>query len=377
MIKTLNPYSDAVNGKTAEIMSKYRPIAPKPEGSSDESSSMSNKINQSPYLRNVWPQMQARATRTRKRGCGNSISPTSLKKRRTNGGSGSVFGLATPGYLASQAPKTLSLHRGATSDKIQLQLQFQFPSLVVPHSTCGGVENHASGTSSIVTLPLLPSCNHATSSADKGKMIDLNHNLVEIPEEKDLLAQLQNPITTNKANVVKPVAIRPVNSTITVSCIDKVVPNSVSPKTFNEIEEVFGAEVLPAVVSDSCNKVRLANSSYKELVGQPECSWIDGVGFGEKKLLDTCKRINGEVMIDFTGSSEPIIGSSISGFTCWVRIEFGNYNNEGKKKCVNAFCDVVRLWCKDKDYVFTWRFHTQSKETNNNNNNNNNNNYIY
>ncbi|KAL0322988.1 UNVERIFIED_CONTAM: hypothetical protein Sangu_1918100 [Sesamum angustifolium] len=71
MIQTISPYASA---RTAEIMSRYRPIAPKPEAPSpnsaaeNDNSALPNGIRKSPYLRNVWAHLQARPTRTRKRG---------------------------------------------------------------------------------------------------------------------------------------------------------------------------------------------------------------------------------------------------------------------------------------------------------------------
>lgn len=86
MIQALNlPYSS----KTDEIMSRYRPIAPKPEIPGDSTNNNGNgnsnnaydgpsvpeKFRQSPYLRNMWSHLQARPTRTRKRGRNSALSP--------------------------------------------------------------------------------------------------------------------------------------------------------------------------------------------------------------------------------------------------------------------------------------------------------------
>jgi len=88
MMQTLNPYG--TTAKTAEIMARYRPIAPKPEASGTRSGSPSSpensnalpqSISKSPYLRNIWPQLQARPTRTRKRGR-YALAPPPLKRAR-------------------------------------------------------------------------------------------------------------------------------------------------------------------------------------------------------------------------------------------------------------------------------------------------------
>ncbi|KAJ0025100.1 hypothetical protein Pint_08634 [Pistacia integerrima] len=295
MIKTLSPYSTNT-AKTAEIMSRYRPIAPKPEAPVSPMSE-SPKIRQSPYLRKLWPQLQARPTRTRKRG--------------------------RAGHVSSPA-KNLSLHGFAHG---------------VPLSNLaadsGSLENPTEAPSSLVTLPLLP----CTPSA-----------VAEIPEEKDLLLQLQGPSITK---IIAPQPVRPVGSSISVGYISEdpsLTPAVQVPKKPEEVEEEMESEVLPAVISDSNNKVRMANSAYKEMVGQPECSWLDSmVNYDGKLGGSSCKRI--------CESGVPV---SSNGFSCWVRIEWGSH---GKKNSINAFCDVIRLSCESKDYLFTWRFHTYNRDT--------------
>ncbi|XVF36435.1 hypothetical protein REPUB_Repub19eG0058200 [Reevesia pubescens] len=357
MIKTLNPYS--TTAKTAEIMSRYRPIAPKPEvpaNSMNKSSAMSQKIRQSPYLRNLWSQLQARPTRTRKRGRA-ALSPPTLKRARTH-----VLRLSSPTPVTSPA-KNLSLQGFSRG----------IPQLSVPNfvTSGGGLESSSTSPASLVTLPLLPCppsvpvvSNQATipelncmKSCGGAKVIDLNA-VAEIPEEKDLLKQLQGPPTSS---VIAPQPIRPVGSSISVGCINEdsnlISPMQV-PKKPKEVEEEVESEALPAVISDSNNKIRLANSAYKEMVGQPECPWLHSMVTGEGRAGgNSCNRICGEVMLHLSDSRLPI---KSNGFSCWVRIEWGS---EGKKSSIKAFCDVIRLSCQSKDYLFTWRFHTHSKET--------------
>ncbi|GKV10371.1 hypothetical protein SLEP1_g21746 [Rubroshorea leprosula] len=361
MIKTLHPYSNTA--KTAEIMSRYRPIAPKPEvpaNQMNESSSMSQKIRQSPYLRNLWPQLQARPTRTRKRGRA-ALSPPSLKRPRTQ-----VFGLSSPSPVVSPA-KNLSL-QGFSHGLPQLSVSA--PNLAAA-VTSGGLDSPRV-SSNLVTLPLLPCSPVAPVVTNKvtapelkclepsrgENVIDLNR-VVEVPEEKDLLLQLQGP--TPCSSVIAPQPVRPVGSTISVGCIKEdlsLTPPVQVPKRPEEVEEEVESEPLPAVISDSNNKVRLANSAYKEMVGQPECPWLDSMVTADKKLRGghPCKRICGEVMLHLPDSRVPVTSN---GFKCWVRIEWGS---EGKKNSINTFCDVIKLSCLSKDYLFTWRFHTQSRE---------------
>ncbi|KAJ8773263.1 hypothetical protein K2173_028440 [Erythroxylum novogranatense] len=354
MIKTLITYSNTA--KTAEIMSKYRPIAPKPEvpaSSGAENSSMSQKIKQSPYLRRLWPQFQATPTRARKRGRA-AISPPSIKRQRTH-----MLDLSSPSHATSSASRLLGFAPGIP--------QLSLPNLIAVNNS---LENQLATPSNLVTLPLLPrnsslpvvaqkaAPDHCCMDPGKEKLLDLN-TIAEIPEEKDLSQQTQEypPI-----NVIAPQPVRPVGSSIIVGCINEDPslnpPVKVSKKP-EEVEEEVESETFPAVISDSNNKVRLANSAYKEMVGQPECSWLDSMVSSDGKLgIGACKRICGEVTLHL---SDPRVPVSSKGFSCWVRIEWGS---EGRKNSTNAFCDVMRLYCESKDYLFTWRFHTRTREGN-------------
>ncbi|KAK7310773.1 hypothetical protein RJT34_08490 [Clitoria ternatea] len=363
MIKTLNPYPNPA--KTAEIMSRYRPIAPKPEtcsnSMSEGSSSLSQKIKQSPYLRNLWPQLQARPTRTRKRGRAPiTLPPSSLKRQKTH-----VLGFCPPCHVTSPA-KNLSLQIFPPALPHQLPLPPKHTLGVLNHPL---LDNTATTNPNLVTLPLLPCSPSTTSILTEPKLdsredaiIDLNTK-VDIPEEKDLLQQLQKPVSNN---VIAPQPIRPIGSCISVVCIseDSALPCvAQTPKKPQEVEEEIESEALPAVISDSNNRVRMANSAYKEMLGQPECPWLESmmVNGGEGQLQcggSSCKRISGEVTLHLCDSNIP---TSSNGFSCWVRIEWESGQNK-KKSLVNAFCDVVKLACESRDYLFTWRFHTGTRE---------------
>ncbi|CAK8569449.1 unnamed protein product [Lathyrus sativus] len=373
MIKTLTPYPNPA--KTAEIMSRYRPIAPKPEtcssnntmsDGSSSSNSLSQKLKQSPYLRNLWPQLQARPTRTRKRGRAPISLPSSLKRQKTH-----VLGFCQPLHVTSPI-KNLSLQGGTFVPPTSL------PQLSLPNHGIGVLNsNHLEKNLNLVTLPLLPcspnssphlSLPHHSSPHPKNaskfelEVIDLNKTKGEIPQEIDLLQQLQKPASSYSSNdvinVIAPQPIRPVGSCISVGCINEVsttIPSLTqqTPKKSEELEQEVESEELPAVISDSNNRVRMVNSAYREMVGQPECPWLE-VQCGSST---SCKRISGEVTLQICDSSSIPISSN--GFSCWVRIEWEN--NGKKKNCVNAFCDVVKLSCdQSRDYVFTWRFHTRS-----------------
>ncbi|KAL3634124.1 hypothetical protein CASFOL_021178 [Castilleja foliolosa] len=288
MIQTINPYASS---KTAQIMSRYRPIAPKPQTLTpnpipeiDSSSGLPTGIHKSPYLRNVWAHLQARPTRTRKRGRTAAFSPPSAKKARP----------CLQGLIPS-------------------------PNFV-PISCC--LDAAVTNLAESVALPLL-----CSAPPGKEKGIDLNLKV----EELDLPARV----------IISPRPVRPVGSIVLVDKIsDDLRMKRMAVKGEEEVEEIVEAEKVPTIVSDSNNKVRMCNSAYKEMIGQPECGWLDCAGGGGR-------RIGGEVTLNFVHSKVQL---SMHGFKCKVKIEW-------EQKSVNAYCHGVKLACPAKDYQFLWRFY--------------------
>lgn len=181
--------------------------------------------------------------------------------------------------------------------------------------------------------------------------IDLN-KVADIPEEVDFMQQLQAVPLPTSPGVITPTAVCPVGSTILISCItnkESVQEEGETEQALKKSEDVereVEGQDSPVIISDSNNKVRLENSAYKELVGQPECSWLDF-------MPSSCgfrKRIGGEVLLKFLEEG----GRLSNGFTCKVKIE---WKSEGKKNSVGAFCEVTKLACSNKNYVSKWKFH--------------------
>ena len=330
-------------------------------------------IRQSAYLRTVWPDLQSRPTRTRKRGR-TALAPPTVKRQRT-----CLQGLypIPPPQVTTSPAGNLSFNAFGHGPKGFHQL------IPVPISNItalnGGVAvgNSCTLPANLVTLPLLPIPSSLTIDTQQApppppaetngvqvcggnKYIDLNTEATEaeVPEEQDFLQQLQGPTSPN---IIAPQPVRPVGSNICVGCISDDSGRTTSVQLLKkpaEVEEEVESEALPAIVSDSNNKVRLANSAYKEMVGQPECSWLDTAGDGG----GACKRIGGEVMLKFLDETVPV---SSNGFSCWVRIEWGSSGKKdsisnGEKNTINAFCDAIRLDCESKDYLFAWKFHTRA-----------------
>ncbi|KAK8943854.1 hypothetical protein KSP40_PGU011588 [Platanthera guangdongensis] len=175
--------------------------------------------------------------------------------------------------------------------------------------------------------------------------------------ERDLLRNLQAP------KIISPRPVRPVGSSISVGVISEGAagsPPPAAPKRPEEVEDEVESDALPAVVSDGNNRVRMANSAYKEMVGQPECVWLDSMVGHERGIIgrQPCsrrRRINGEVILDFSGEGRaPPLASLMEGFSCRAKIEWAC---DGRKTLVDAPCEVIRVYCESKDYLFAWRFH--------------------
>uniref|UniRef100_A0A7N0SXK0 Uncharacterized protein n=1 Tax=Kalanchoe fedtschenkoi TaxID=63787 RepID=A0A7N0SXK0_KALFE len=375
-----NPYASAA--KTAEIMSRYRPIAPKPMeggavavqggdgcgggGSGGGSvAGMSEKIRQSPYLRNLWPKLQARPTRTRKRGrmIGVSVTPSAFKRT------------SPPQAVASRGAAAAFLGLAPPLQYYAVKSGWFGPGFVASGAVERAASAPAAAAERLVTLPLLPSSRASSSSPERSKgIIDLNSMVEATPEEKGLTLQLRGPSESSacSGSVISPRPIRPVGSCIIVISVNTVNEvNAHTPASFtsvngvnaakiyaslknpNEVEAEIEAEVLPAIVTDSKNRVRLTNSAYNEMVGQPECMWLGSMGGGG--------RIGGEVVIKTAGAVSAASDCLTGGFKAQVRIEWGSGGGRRRKAAVDACCDVERLRCVSKDYVFAWRFGTAAE----------------
>ncbi|XP_058069803.1 uncharacterized protein LOC131218933 [Magnolia sinica] len=309
-----------------EIMSRYKPIAPKPQ-LLFESHPNDQNTHQSPTI----SPPRTRAGRPRKRG--KTVNSTFTPKNPEP-------------HFKKFSPYASSLLKNTHHDPPPYSFGHGIPGSGLhesPTSSCGG----------LVALPLPP---YACSNMEA--MI-LNCRS-ETPQEKDLLHKLQThlsgPDNSGCGTLVTPQPVRPVGSSISVECISGspsigfIPPVSKRPE---EVEEEVESDALPSIVSDSNNRVRLVNSAYKELVGQPECPWLDSMVGEDGTSRTGPKRICGEVALVLSDSMEVPISSN--GFSCRVKIEWAS---NGHKIFINAPCDVVRLSCESKGYLFTWKFHT-------------------
>ncbi|XP_042506663.1 uncharacterized protein LOC122083059 [Macadamia integrifolia] len=370
----LNIYSSP--SKTDQIMSRYRPIAPKPQLSThhhpilDSTSTPPQKPQRPlPFLRNLSPHLQTRSYRGCRKRTKVGFSPCNSKRSTTTTllefSSSSLHAAASSSSssspLAANTLLNLSMRQGFTR--------------VLPKPT--------TRSANLATLPLLP---HPSPAAHAGaltrslpatnyfsqfddsdeKALDLNSPTSEFPREEDHPLQKLHAPPQLSCKVIAPQPLRPIGSSISVGWISEN-PSSIStytscamptraPKRPEEVEEEVESEVLPAVISDSNNKVRLANSAYKEMVGQPECSWLDAT-YDARVSGGACKRIGGEVTLQLPDAAA--VPPASNGFSCKVKIEWGS---DGKKGFIYAPCDVIRLACVSKDYLFTWRFHTRGRK---------------
>jgi hypothetical protein len=300
--------------KANEILARFRPIAPKPTLAA---APVAQAAAEGVVAANrVLCQLQSRPCRARKRGRPTVVPPASPK---------------SPAQPAAKRKRAAApyppLRCAATTDAVATATRAAHVSVVVPGSPC---------------LPLASLPPAATVAGDLVKVAPTEER--DVPVERDLLRKLLEP------KVISPRAVRPVCSTIHVERIHRTgaacaAAVSVS-KTAAEVEAELEADELPAVVSDSSNRVRLVNDAYKAMVGQPECPWLDAVAAASR-------RISGEVVLGVADDSS--LPESHHMFTCTAKIE---WEYDGKLTSISAPCDVSRLLCESRDYLFTWRFRT-------------------
>ncbi|PUZ72703.1 hypothetical protein GQ55_2G415900 [Panicum hallii var. hallii] len=297
--------------KANEILARFRPIAPKPALAAAASPVAQAAAEGVVAANRVLCQLQSRPCRARKRGRP-TVVPVSPK---------------SPAQPAAKRKRAAApyppLRCAAATDAVATATRAHV-SVVVPGSAC---------------LPLASLPPAATVAEDLVKVAAEER---DVPVERDLLRKLLEP------KVISPRAMRPVCSTIHVECIrrtDATCTDAVS-KTAAEVEAEMEADALPALVSDSSNRVRLVNDAYKEMVGQPECPWLDAVAAASR-------RISGEVVLVV---AEPaLLPEPHEVLACTARID---WEYGGKCTSILAQCDVSRLLCESRDYLFTWRFRT-------------------
>ncbi|OVA05889.1 hypothetical protein BVC80_1701g28 [Macleaya cordata] len=360
MLNTINPHTSS---KLDQIMSRYRPIAPKPQ--IPPSILEGPTTTESTFSRNQLPSLQ-QTKKARKRGrYGISSAATRKRARTLLHASSSSYG------VASLTKNTQQLGLSMNSYSHAYPPQFSVPNPLLSGSLEKPMLNlvrfpFLPYTSSPVSVPSPAPELHATN-----QFKDFNNSpTTETPKEMDLLQNLHAALVmgsphSGSRNLIAPQPVRPVGSSISVGCISEDSSSNstawVSKKKPEEVEAEAESDALPVVVSDSNNKVRLANSAFKEMVGQPECPWLDSMATNNEQLRrgNACKRIGGEVMLDLSNSRVPI---SSNGFSCRVRIEWGT---NGQKSSISAPCNVMKLFCESKDYLFTWRIHTREASESN------------
>ncbi|KAI3953308.1 hypothetical protein MKX01_042303 [Papaver californicum] len=342
-INSSSYHQSSSSSKLDEIMSRYRPIAPKP---------ILDQTDTTTTTANTPRNLQISNKRVRKRGRYGLSSSAARKRTRTTTptqlhGSSSTTTTTTSSYGMGFNTRLFYSPPPPPHEAAPLQMnmvRFPLPSF---------------STSSI---PPLPHDLHGVSKLNG--FTNSTITTIETPKEMDLLKTLhagQVSPGCGSSNLIAPQPLRPVGSSISVGSISED-PNTsstacVKKQQPEEVEAEVESDTLPVVVSDSKNKVRLANSAFKEMVGQPECVWLDSMGTNNEQLTSKGKRISGEVMLDLSNSRVPV---SSNGFSCTVKVEWGR---NGEKSCVCAPCNVMKLSCESKDYLFTWRIHTNEESS--------------
>lgn len=322
--------------KANEIMARFRPIAPKPvlpaaaagvTGGGDGAAAVA-------ATNRVLCQLQSRPCRARKRGRPSVVPPVSppagAKRKRA------------PAYPVPVAPLRCAAVATATRARVSV--------VVVPAPESAG------GVSALA--PVSPSAGDSTRlSPTVVEVEDEDEERGVVLVERDLLRKLLEP------KLLEPRAVRPVGSTIHVESVHIDVGRTTAaaaaaaPKTAEEVEAELESDSLPAVVSDSSNRVRLVNDAYKRMVGQPECPWLDAVATAASR------RISGEValVVSEPAAAAAALPETCKGFSCSAKIA---WERDGKWSSVHAPCDVTRLQCESRDYVFAWRFRAAGDECN-------------
>nr|AFI99128.1 zinc finger protein Sdr4 [Oryza sativa Japonica Group] len=314
--------------KANEIMARFRPIAPKPvlpaaaaagvTGGGDGAAAVA-------ATNRVLCQLQSRPCRARKRGRPSVVPPVSppagAKRKRA------------PAYPVPVAPLRCAAVATATRARVSV--------VVVP------APGSAGGVSALA--PVSPSAGDSTRlSPTVVEVEDEDEERGVVLVERDLLRKLLEP------KVISPRAVRPVGSTIHVESVHidvgrtTVAAAAAAPKTAEEVEAELESDSLPAVVSDSSNRVRLVNDAYKRMVGQPECPWLDAVATAASRRIS----VEVALVVSEPPAAAAALPETCKGFSCSAKIA---WERDGKWSSVHAPCDVTRLQCESRDYVFAWR----------------------
>uniref|UniRef100_A0ACD5UM57 Uncharacterized protein n=1 Tax=Avena sativa TaxID=4498 RepID=A0ACD5UM57_AVESA len=247
--------------KANQILARFRPIAPKPAALQTSPAAQAIDGAAAVAANRVLCHLQSRPCRARKRGRPSvaPVSPSSAKRKR-------------PAY-----PVPL---RCAATNAVVATATRAHVSVNVPGSACMSLAslspNSAGAGGALATKD-------AAGQDEEGR---------DVPVERDLLRKLLEP------KVISPRAVRPVGSTIHIESAlhgagtdAATCTAATASKTAGEVEAELDADALPAVVSDSSNRVRLVNDAYKKMVGAPECPWLGAVAAAASR------RISGEVAL--------------------------------------------------------------------------------
>lgn len=175
------------------------------------------------------------------------------------------------------------------------------------------------------------------------------------------IAQCKIPLqlkheAVGRGTVIMPQPIRLIGSTVSlVSITDLQSQTSPLPDTLDLVKKQLEAEASPAFISDSSNLVRWVNTAYKQMVGQPECLWLNStVGDSlDCESLQSPRPAGGVVLCCSVGV--PVAAPAFSG--C-VNIQ---WTNAGERNCMTLPCDVIRLdCCSNGRVMLVWKFDIQA-----------------
>ncbi|KQK15487.1 uncharacterized protein LOC100841082 [Brachypodium distachyon] len=303
--------------KANEILARFRPIAPKPPSAMPTQQPIGGA---GAGTSRVLSHLQARPYRARKRGRP-SVAP----------------------------PVPPPPHAAAARRKRTAVVPYPAPPLGCAAPTDAVVSTAMRAGSACLSLAPASAGNLTRLSTEMPAPEEDDNR--DVPVERDLLRKLLEP------KVISPRAVRPLGSTVHILepvCAVAGTNNdntyAASSKTAQEVEAALEADALPALVSDSSNRVRLVNDAYKKMVGAPECAWLSALA-----AAAASRRISGEVAL-VVPAAAMMPESQNGGFSCAAKIEWELRG--GERASVHAACDVTRLHCEARDYLFAWRLRT-------------------
>lgn len=240
------------------------------------------------------------------------------------------------------------------------------PAVVVPYIDPLGVPTRLGrfdlpreGSSSSFSVTLWGFLKKLVVDVEGPAAVSLSGSLFNSSHDSSI-AQCKIPLqlkheAVGRGTVIMPQPIRLIGSTVSlVSITDLQSQSSPLPDTLELVKKQLEEEASPSFISDSNNLVRWVNTAYKQMVGQPECRWLNST-VGDSLDCDSLQspRPAGEVLLCCS------VGvPAAPAFSGRVNIQ---WTNAGERNCMTLPCDVTRLdCCSNGRVILVWKFDIQA-----------------